>query len=339
MSIRSILNIVFLLFISAVSSVKAQEVVATPVTVENFSRVAFDLQAVSVITKANGINNWHINKLPIFADKQPTTYVNRDMLYLLSVIDIQKGAQISAPSIQNRYMSFSVINRDGYTKKVFHGDGIHSLNREEIGTDFVYVVGRIMVDAESPKDLLMANSIQDNIRIFAGSERPFPRIDYDINTYEKLDRIFSELMLHMSTPTEMFGLKEDVNALQFLVGASIGWGGLPRKEAIYFIEKPNLPINRYKVTIRNSPIDSFWSITIYNKDGFFQNSTYGKISVDSRNAIPDNDGSITVNFGGCTENTINCLGLMRGWNYIVRIYRPDEATLSGAWTFPAPEIR
>ena len=30
----------------------------------------------------------------------------------------------------------------------------------------------------------------------------------------------------------------------------------------------------------------------------------------------------------------NTLGVMDGWNYIVRLYRPHPAVLDGTWTFP-----
>ena len=332
-------KILFILIINLVCPVKADESEVIPVTVENFPRVAFDVQSLSVIEQANGINNWHINKLPIFPDTQPTTYVNRDMLYLLAVIDIKNGAQISVPAINDRYISFSIITRDGYTSKVFYGGGVHMLNRDEIGTDFVHVVGRIMVDPDTPQDILEVNSLQSKIRIFSGSERIFPVIEYNLNTYEKLSRIFSELMLYSSSSKDMFGKKEEVNDLQFLIGTTIGWGGLSNKEALYYIEKPNLPIDRYKLTVRDPPIKGFWSITVYNADGFFQKGTYGKMSVNSRNATRNSDGSITVNFGGCFDGVINCLELMREWSYVVRIYRPQEALLSGNWTFPTPKIR
>ena len=105
----NISKILFILIINLVCLVKADESEVIPVTVENFPRVAFDVQSLSVIEQANGINNWQINKLPIFPDTQPTTYVNRDMLYLLAVIDIKNGAQISVPAINDRYISFSII--------------------------------------------------------------------------------------------------------------------------------------------------------------------------------------------------------------------------------------
>ncbi len=33
----------------------------------------------------------------------------------------------------------------------------------------------------------------------------------------------------------------------------------------------------------------------------------------------------------------NCLPVMKGWNYTVRLYRPGAEILSGKWTFPEPQ--
>ncbi|MGY3614513.1 hypothetical protein ACVJGD_000709 [Bradyrhizobium sp. USDA 10063] len=46
------------------------------------------------------------------------------------------------------------------------------------------------------------------------------------------------------------------------------------------------------------------------------------------------DGSIVVQFGGCDGTIRNCLPIMRGWNYTVRLYRPRPETLNGTWKFP-----
>ena len=34
---------------------------------------------------------------------------------------------------------------------------------------------------------------------------------------------------------------------------------------------------------------------------------------------------------------INCLYVMDGWNYVVRLYRPHKEIQEGKWTFPEPE--
>ena len=48
-------------------------------------------------------------------------------------------------------------------------------------------------------------------------------------------------------------------------------------------------------------------------------------------------GSVTVHFGGCDDDRPNCLPIMDGWNYTVRLYRPRREILDGTWTFPELE--
>lgn len=55
-----------------------------------------------------------------------------------------------------------------------------------------------------------------------------------------------------------------------------------------------------------------------------------------RQRVPGHSArSVTVNFGGCGDDRPNCLPIMDGWNYTVRLYRPRAEVLNGSWTFPA----
>lgn len=51
-------------------------------------------------------------------------------------------------------------------------------------------------------------------------------------------------------------------------------------------------------------------------------------------AAKAHDGSIAVRFGGCDGKTSNCLPIMPGWNYMVRLYRPRPEIVTGNWKFP-----
>jgi len=46
------------------------------------------------------------------------------------------------------------------------------------------------------------------------------------------------------------------------------------------------------------------------------------------------DGLTTVQFGGCDGKIPNCIPIVEGWNYTVRLYRPRPEILSGKWKFP-----
>jgi len=51
-------------------------------------------------------------------------------------------------------------------------------------------------------------------------------------------------------------------------------------------------------------------------------------------AKPNEDGSITINFGGCEDGRVNCIPVREGWNYTVRMYEPREEAINGIYKFP-----
>ncbi|NEJ82686.1 DUF1214 domain-containing protein, partial [Rhizobium leguminosarum] len=90
----------------------------------------------------------------------------------------------------------------------------------------------------------------------------------------------------------------------------------------------------YKLDVRDVPVDGFWSISLYNSKGYFEKNAYGAYSLNDVTARKNADGSIIVQFGGCDGKIPNCLPIMAGWNYTVRLYRPRESILNGQWSFP-----
>ena len=82
------------------------------------------------------------------------------------------------------------------------------------------------------------------------------------------------------------------------------------------------------------PVDGFWSISLYNAEGYFQANPFNAYSFNDTTAQRNPDGSVSVQFGGCDGKIANCLPIMPGWNYMVRLYRPRPEILSGKWKFP-----
>ena len=114
-------------------------------------------------------------------------------------------------------------------------------------------------------------------------------------------------------------------------------GGLPSNEAYYLNVEPNLPVGAYQLTVKDVPVDAFWSISLYNKDGFFEQNAQGAYSVNNISGTPNADGSLTIHFGG-DPASVNHLPIMEGWNYTVRLYQPHQAILNGTWKFPAVQM-
>jgi hypothetical protein len=57
-------------------------------------------------------------------------------------------------------------------------------------------------------------------------------------------------------------------------------------------------------------------------------------SINSVTGQKSADGAITIQFGACSKGSPNCLPVTKGWNYMVRLYRPRQEILSGTWSFP-----
>jgi hypothetical protein len=93
----------------------------------------------------------------------------------------------------------------------------------------------------------------------------------------------------------------------------------------------------YKLNVQDVPVDSFWSITVYNAKGYLEPNRYNAYSLNNITAKKNADGSVAVQFGGCDGKISNCLPTMAGWNYMVRLYRPRAEVLSGTWKFPAAQ--
>ncbi|WP_425607788.1 DUF1214 domain-containing protein [Pinibacter soli] len=78
-------------------------------------------------------------------------------------------------------------------------------------------------------------------------------------------------------------------------------------------------------------------MSVYNKEGYFQKNDLNSYSLNNLTAKKDTDGSITIQFGGCDRKMPNCIPIVPGWNYCVRLYRPRKTILDGSWKFPEAE--
>jgi hypothetical protein len=133
-----------------------------------------------------------------------------------------------------------------------------------------------------------------------------------------------------------FGSKDQVDPIRHLIGSAAGWGGNPEKDAVYLNVTPpkNDGTTVHTLTVKDVPVDGFWSISLYNAEGYFQKNSANAYSLNNITAAKNADGAVRVQFGGCDGKVANCLPIMKGWNYTVRLYRPRTPAHDGTWKFP-----
>jgi hypothetical protein len=309
-----------------------------PVNVDNFARAESNRMFAGLLPAAGGVNSWLHFREPTPLDAQNVVRMNRDTLYSACIADISKGATLTVPDSGGRYLSVMIVNQDHYINDVFHQPGDYQLTVDDFDTDYVLIAVRTLVNPTEPSDVAAVNALQDEFVLTALSTRPFDMPDYDTASFDATRQALRELAKGLGGYEHAFGRKDDVHPVRHLIGTAAGWGGLPEKEAYYVNVDPGLPVGEYSLTVKDVPTDAFWSISMYNADGFFEPNDRNANSVNNITATPNDDGSITVNFGGCGDQRPNCLPLTDGWNYIVRLYQPRPEVLDGTWAFPTVTV-
>jgi hypothetical protein len=307
-----------------------------PVTVDNFNRAETDIVYAGGV-QSHGLGNFEHHREPIPIDFR-IVRPNRDTLYSLGVFDLEAGPlTITLPDAGNRFMSMQVIDEDHYTPNVFYGAGTHTFTREQIGTRYVSLGVRILVDPIDPEDIKQVHALQDAIVIAQpGGPGNFEVPNWDPVSQKKVRDALLALAETLPDTKRTFGPRSEVDPIRHLIGTAFAFGGNPEKDALYLNVTParNDGTTIHRLTANAVPVDAFWSISVYDAEGHFQKNALKAYTLNNTMAGKGADGSVTVQFGGCDGRVPNCLPIMKGWNYMVRLYRPRAEVLEGKWTFP-----
>jgi len=310
-----------------------------PVTVENFVRAESDFYLKAVALKEDGFGKFEHKRELSPIDAQTVIRQNRDTLYSAAVFDLEAGpVTITLPDAGNRFMSLQAISEDMYSPSAIYEAGPHTFTRTVIGSRYLLVGVRTLVDPFNPADIDAARALQDALKIEQKTPGVFEVPNWDHASQSKIRKALIELGTTLTDTSRSFGTKEQVDPIQHLISAATTWGGNPRKDAIYFNVTPPKNDGRtvYKLRVGEVPVDGFWSISIYNADGYFQKNDINAYSLNNITVKKGADGSTTIQFGDCDTGVANCLPIMPGWNYTVRLYRPRAEILDGKWKFPLP---
>jgi hypothetical protein len=125
-------------------------------------------------------------------------------------------------------------------------------------------------------------------------------------------------------------------------------GVLPAEDAVYLsclkdsTGQPLKGAQRYSIHFEKGqlpPVKAFWSLTLYDNDGYFTTNAIKRFSIGDRDALKFNgDGSLDLYIqhdSPGAERESNWLPApATGFNLALRMFWPDEQVVKGAWTPP-----
>lgn len=307
------------------------------VTELNYPMVESERQMIVRQTNA-GINKFdHKRELTLTA-KQDVVRMNRDTYYSFATINVSKGAKVIMPQIpEGKYMSIMAITLDHKIQPMEYGAGEFELSTH-IG-DHIFLAVRLDATFSQAE----ANAIQDQMKIVAGSDELLSVEAYNHKSFDKVEMglksqmpaLFAkegkQALLNMFTDHEQ---KYDTfNDTKWKIGSAVGWGGALKTDNIYEISG-NMPTDVcYQATFEDPENKAFWSVTVYNKEGYMFSD---HASISSDNAKTNSDGTYTLSFG-CGDGAINNILTANEsgkFNLAVRHYKRSEKVANGYRILP-----
>jgi hypothetical protein len=156
------------------------------VTVDNFVRAESD-RTMAGMVNMGGFGRFDHTREPLPLDKQVAARGNRDTLYSIAVFDLAAGpVTITLPDAGNRFLSMIVIDEDHYAHAVVYDAGRHTYDQAAIGTRYVLMGLRILVDPARPADLTQVHALQDAVQVGQLDPGRFQVPDWDPASHAKV---------------------------------------------------------------------------------------------------------------------------------------------------------
>ncbi len=279
-------------------------------------------------TILTGPNKFRHERNSIDLKNQTIIRSNPDAFYSYAVYDASKGITVTVPP-HEVYHSVQVFDENHVTLAVIYPGETASVKHDQLSYgDHVYLFMRTIPTALDEAGLKTLHEHQDAVVVKAGSDKPYvSEVKYDLDSFNKLRndliaRTAKELIVYKGFIEDI----KDIDAPHYQMANISGWGGLPASHAHYFIILPGDEGSKngkpssmtFSAPELQYDRNAFWSITIYDNDGWIALEPY---KITSLNAKPNKDGTFTVNFNG-PEGSINNVPVPKNWNGLFRCYLP-----------------
>lgn len=311
----------------------------TPITPENYAlaetQMIFDgyVDKISKATDTDGVGIFmHMTKA-MDADDRVIVRPNFDTLYSFGVFDLTEPLTLVMPETEGRYQSAWLITEEHYNPYAINEAGEYLITEKNTGTKYLCIVMRTAANMQDEADMAIAADLMYKVETKQTSTGSYPGMDdYDMDEMHAMREYYQDVFTKKNYDSgALFGPKGSVPLEQHNVGVAEGWGGLTEDQAMYFNFKAS-DTTPGTLTLKDVPIaeNSFWSVTVYNKDAFATGNPY---NINSGFAKENEAGEYIIHFGG-DETADNYLEIFDDWQYTIRIYLPTEEYFNGNWKVP-----
>ena len=280
-----------------------------------------------------GVNKFMHKRQLTPTDNQPVVRMNRDTYYSMAVVDVSKGASVTMPEIPDgKYMSIQSVTEDHRIQAMKYGSGKFDLTTHT-GTH-LYLIIRLDVTL-SEKEV---KDIQDKMSIEANSNEKYTIAPINQESFTEVENALKAKAYSIAKRDGINAMKgmftdpQDTSGKEFTdekyqVAAAIGWGGAQMIDNIYEISGNYSTDSCYQMTFEDPKNIAFWSITVYDAQGFMFNDL---ANYSSNTAKMNDDGTYTLSFG-CDKtapNNLNITNSSNVFNIAVRHYQPSKRVLN-----------
>ncbi|WP_254526043.1 DUF1214 domain-containing protein [Natrinema caseinilyticum] len=123
--------------------------------------------------------------------------------------------------------------------------------------------------------------------------------NWDRQSFKQIDDALTTVFTTLENFSGAYGDVGEVDSAKYSL-ASVTPDGFPESETIYSSRIPaqNDGETPHTLSVQDVPADAFWSVTVYNSDGFLEENEYDADTINNVTAERDDDDSVTVHFSG-----------------------------------------
>jgi len=325
---------------AAIVAESAEVEKATPVSKENYAFAETDIILAEYVKKiaqnncSEGIGEFMHIRDAININDRTIIRPNFDTLYSAAVIDLNRPAVIVMPET-DRLQILAALDEEHWNVLLADKPGRYEFTKEAVGARYIFLIVRTQVNMNDPDDLQKVSALQDRIQIKQTDKGEYLQTKrWERREILALRDEYNERWGSEGIKSELaFGRKGEISPEMRNFGVAFGWGGLPKKGAVYPSLQVPISTDPLTLTLKNVPIadNAFWSVTIYNQEGFSRGEHY---NINSAFAKANENGEYVLNFG-TSSGKDNYLEIYPGWNATLRIYSPQSAYFNGEWVVPS----